>query len=259
MSSAAPGWYPVEGDDRLRWWDGQAWTLHFQDKPGPSASAVGTAVPDATSHLSVTGAFPDDAIWTATGKSVTGAGAGRYWLTARDMFFERGGQGTGAQQVPVAGVSDVDVKQTMTQKARGVFTVQVQVNRGSGVEVLTMDDIPEGRMAGAIIKATAQQARLAPQSQPDGTNGLGGVPAQATAQPGQVTGQAPQAKPEPWMPAQMQAQAQQTAQQSAQQTAQQSAGPDPMELLRKLGELRDAGILTDEEFATKKAQVLSRL
>jgi hypothetical protein len=34
--------------------------------------------------------------------------------------------------------------------------------------------------------------------------------------------------------------------------------PDPMELLRKLADLRDAGVLTDEEYATKQAQVLSR-
>jgi hypothetical protein len=34
---------------------------------------------------------------------------------------------------------------------------------------------------------------------------------------------------------------------------------DPMDQLRKLGELRDAGILTDDEFEAKKAQLLDRL
>jgi hypothetical protein len=34
---------------------------------------------------------------------------------------------------------------------------------------------------------------------------------------------------------------------------------DPLEQLKKLGELHDAGVLTDEEFATKKAELLSRL
>jgi hypothetical protein len=34
---------------------------------------------------------------------------------------------------------------------------------------------------------------------------------------------------------------------------------DPIEQLRKLGELRDLGIVTEEEFATKKAEILSRL
>nr|WP_246430038.1 SHOCT domain-containing protein [Schaalia hyovaginalis] len=35
--------------------------------------------------------------------------------------------------------------------------------------------------------------------------------------------------------------------------------PDVAEQLSKLGHLRDAGILTEEEFATKKADLLSRL
>jgi hypothetical protein len=38
-----------------------------------------------------------------------------------------------------------------------------------------------------------------------------------------------------------------------------AAQPDLMEQLRKLGELRAAGVLTEEEFAAKKAELLSRL
>jgi Short C-terminal domain len=38
-----------------------------------------------------------------------------------------------------------------------------------------------------------------------------------------------------------------------------AAAADPMEQLRKLGELRDAGVLTDSEFTTKKAELLARL
>lgn len=38
-----------------------------------------------------------------------------------------------------------------------------------------------------------------------------------------------------------------------------TAEPDVMEQLRKLGELRTAGVLTEEEFASKKAELLSRL
>jgi len=34
---------------------------------------------------------------------------------------------------------------------------------------------------------------------------------------------------------------------------------DPLEQLRKLGELRDAGVLSEEEFAAKKADILSRM
>ena len=35
--------------------------------------------------------------------------------------------------------------------------------------------------------------------------------------------------------------------------------PDPMEQLRKLGQLRDAGIVTQEEFDAKKADILARI
>lgn len=34
---------------------------------------------------------------------------------------------------------------------------------------------------------------------------------------------------------------------------------DPMEELQKLGQLRDNGILTEEEFAAKKAEILQRM
>jgi hypothetical protein len=43
------------------------------------------------------------------------------------------------------------------------------------------------------------------------------------------------------------------------QTTTTSATADPMEQLRKLGELRDAGVLTPEEFETKKAELVSRM
>jgi hypothetical protein len=38
-----------------------------------------------------------------------------------------------------------------------------------------------------------------------------------------------------------------------------TAGADPFEQLRKLGALRDAGVVTPEEFEAKKAELLSRL
>ncbi|WP_068114832.1 SHOCT domain-containing protein [Tropicimonas marinistellae] len=38
-----------------------------------------------------------------------------------------------------------------------------------------------------------------------------------------------------------------------------TAGDDPFALLEKLGSLRDAGVLTDEEFNQKKAEILARI
>lgn len=38
-----------------------------------------------------------------------------------------------------------------------------------------------------------------------------------------------------------------------------AAHADPSDQLRKLAELRDEGILTEDEYATKKAEILGRL
>lgn len=38
-----------------------------------------------------------------------------------------------------------------------------------------------------------------------------------------------------------------------------AAAADPIEQLKRLGELRDAGIVTDAEFEAKKAELLSRM
>ena len=43
------------------------------------------------------------------------------------------------------------------------------------------------------------------------------------------------------------------------QAAQTAAANDPTERLRKLGQLKDAGLVTDEEFETKKAEILADL
>lgn len=231
MSSAAPGWYPVEGDSRLRWWDGQAWSQHFHDPAGASAATAGlpaastTATSNGALASSGIGSVPEDALWSAVGKSV------RYWLTAEHLVVDRG---SGPQPVPLAAVTDVQARQGMSQKARGTSTVQVHVNRGGGVEIVSMEDITDGSLVPAIIRQTANAARLRSQAAP---------PAQE--QPQAPEGSAATTEAQEPDPVQPWAHAPSTA--------------DPMELLRMLGELRDAGLLTDEELATKKAQVLSRL
>jgi hypothetical protein len=46
---------------------------------------------------------------------------------------------------------------------------------------------------------------------------------------------------------------------AAPSSAESRASSDPAEQLRKLGELRDAGVLTEEEFSAKKADLLKRI
>jgi uncharacterized membrane protein YeaQ/YmgE (transglycosylase-associated protein family) len=49
------------------------------------------------------------------------------------------------------------------------------------------------------------------------------------------------------------------ARQQQQQQQMRSQGDSVTDQLRKLGELRDAGVLTDEEFETKKQELLARM
>jgi hypothetical protein len=254
MSSAAPGWYPVEGDPRLRWWDGQAWTEHFHEGQGPSPTAA-TAQPSIAVSSSTGSGFPEDAIWSAIGKSLTGGGAGRYWLTAEHLVIDANGQRTAAQQVPLTHVADVEVTQTMTQKARGVSTVKVHVNQAGGVGVLSLDDLPEGRIARALISQAATRARMATPVPVDTPSADGGLPSPAetgapTVMPAQAS--APAQSPTP-------AQATATQVPEAVQPWSHAPSADPMELLRMLAELHNAGLLTAEEFDAKRTQVLSRL
>lgn len=115
----------------------------------------------------------------------------------------------------------------MSQKARGVFTVLVHVQRGTGIEVVQMDDIPDGREAMRIINEAAHAARVTIQQNANTMRYQGQV------SPADTAVGSPQVNP--------------------------TDAADPYAQLRPLGELRDSGILTEEEFAAKKAEILSRL
>jgi len=160
-------------------------------------------------------------------QTLSGIGAGRYRLDANYLYFEKGTLRTDSQQVPIAQVLDVDVKQTMTQKARGVFTLTVQIQRGAGVERVLMEDIPNGREAQRQINEAAHGARNAIQQRQDTMRYEGN--------------HHPAAAPAPAS------------------TAAEAVAPNPIARLKELAALKEAGILTEDEFAAKKADILSRL
>jgi hypothetical protein len=64
-----------------------------------------------------------------------------------------------------------------------------------------------------------------------------------------------------WARQEQQQYEEQQRQMAAQAPAQAAAPPaqeeDPMQKLKKLGELHDSGVLTDEEFASAKAKILN--
>jgi hypothetical protein len=222
VTSAPAGWHPDPHDaTQLRYWDGDQWTDHRHPAPAPTSPSP--------APKPILGDTTMPTLWEGWGKPLSGIGGGRYRLTSHYLYFERGTLRTDSQQVPVSALHDIDVRQTMGQKARGVGTVIVHINRGSHVEVVQLIDVPNFREGQHAINAAATDARRVLQErQNTSTVRYEGVHPAASA----ATVPLPQAAPE---------------------------GPGYIEQLEQLAKLRDNGILSDEEFATKKADILRRM
>lgn len=122
----------------------------------------------------------DDVIWSAAGKPLTGYGGGKYRLTHEYLYFETGGLRTNAQQIPVRDVFDVDLEQTMTQKARGVATLNVHVVRPGGArETATIVDVANFREGVEAINRTsaAARSRFTQEQRTQRVSHVGGAPA----------------------------------------------------------------------------------
>ncbi|MEV7663565.1 PH domain-containing protein [Paenarthrobacter sp. NPDC089316] len=84
-------------------------------------------------------------------------------MTRHYLYFEAGVLRTDSQQVPLAHITDIDLSQTMIQKARGVATIRVHVQRPDGpMEVVTMENLTESRAVQDVINqaARARKAEL---------------------------------------------------------------------------------------------------
>lgn len=150
-------------------------------------------------------------------------------VTASLLSFDRGKLSTSSQQIPMAYVQDVDATQSMSQKARGVGSVVVHVHRPSGVERVQLDDLPDYKTLHQCINDVSRRARVA-ETQLRQTHHYTSAPI-----PPQPVQQQPPAAP------------------------QASAADEILGQLERLGKLKEAGVLTEEEFQAKKADLLGRL
>ena len=221
MGDVAAGWYSDPDDSsQLRYWDGSQWTEHRHPREASPAAAAKPQLGDTK--------LPT--LWEGFGKPLTGIGGGRYRLTSHYLYFERGTLKTDSQQVPVSALHDIDVVQSMSQKARGVGSVIVHINRGHHMERVQIVDVPNFREGQhAINEAATNARRILHDRQNTSTIRYEGV------HPG--------------------------AQVSQSGSAQASAQPEPdyVAQLEQLAKLRDNGILSDEEFSMKKADILRRM
>jgi Bacterial PH domain/Short C-terminal domain len=162
--------------------------------------------------------------------------AGRYRLTDHNLFVSTGTLRTDEQQIPLAWVQDVDVTQSLTQKARSVGDVAVRVTRTDGTQdVLRLASVPNPQQVRDIINRAAYDARRFEQRMAN------------TQQVAYV-----QMPPPPMAP-----------QQQLPPPPPQSAIPDAAAQIfgqiERLGELRDRGFVSEEEFQAKKTEMLGRL
>jgi hypothetical protein len=185
--------------------------LHLVREPGPDHGRREVRAPEATREIGAT-AHEIDAAWLPL-QRLPGSVGRRSRLTPHHLLSASTTRRDGSQ-VSVPTVVDVDVHQSMTQRSRGVFSVRVHIQRPHGIEVVTLDDIPEDREARGTFQESTHRPRHARPEK--------GTPEPTPAVAG-------------------------------------TASADPIEQLRRLGELREAGVVTDSEFAAKKAEVLGRL
>lgn len=88
-------------------------------------------------------------VWEGSSRNMTSAASGgrlsscRYRLTNKALYFDEGLLSTNSQQVPLWAVRDVDVRQGMVQKARGVGTLLVRVEHSdyTGRNIVEIKDV----------------------------------------------------------------------------------------------------------------------
>lgn len=226
------GWTPpADWPEAPEGWDFQVPIEH------PGKGAVGGFIDRArnargqshiteSAHLDASGAT--EVLWEGASSQIGGIGGGRYRLTRHHLYFESGVLRTDSQQIPVEHVADIDVSQTMIQKARGVSNVVVHLLRPNGVaEVVTMENLLDGKAVQDVLNRAVRARKSELLREATTHTYLGGqspeLPRGASSLPaGEKT-------------------------------------PDIIEQISKLGELLKAGVLTQEEFDAKKAELLRRL
>ncbi|MBW3555422.1 MAG: PH domain-containing protein [Actinobacteria bacterium] len=277
MTEAA-GWRPDPfGRHEVRYWDGAAWTAHVadagmqgHDEPVPSAEVTppppvtpSPAPPAATpagggwkdrlkqaaqqgkelaekgkaelakqqAQRAAAAANDPDTLWVgekkSAGTSAIGVSTTRYRITKDKIFVDAGLMSSISEQVPLWAVRDIDVRQNLMQRGKDIGDVVVHLEHPEfhGKSELLLDNIEDPDGVRDLLNRQVSEARakkqMVTQTQYLQHSGTGFGMAQPPA---------PASPPGP--------------------------GVDVADQLRKLAELRDQGVLTEEEFTLQKHRLL---
>ena len=165
-------------------------------------------------------------LWAAMGRNprMPGRLGMRVRLTEHVLYVETG-MHTDALGIPLAYVFDVDVRQGMTQKTAGVGEITVHVRRPEGTETAVLEDMPDFRNGAQLISEASKRARF------------------AEAQSTNVRYLPPPPASDPFPP----------------EGVLLAAAHAPMAQLQRLNILREAGLITEDQYGAKKAQIIERL
>ena len=188
-----------------------------------------TDLPHVYQLICIGAAFNMENLWEGHSQSLTAVVSGgrivseRYRITTEYVYVDSGVLSTKEEQIPLWALRDIDVKQTMIQKARGVGNVQVRVeaNDFTGKSGFVIENIPDFRQLRDLLNEHSRTARDARLRQQQTVSYVGHVPLQTAGAP------AP------------------------------TSAADPVETLTRLGGLLQSGLLTQEEFDEQKAKLLS--
>ena len=167
---------------------------------------------------------PNTTLWEGSPQTLTSAATAgkvqgtKYRLTPFTLHIDKGLVRSDSQQIQLTNVHDVDVNQSMSQKARSVGDVRVHVEIGTNKETVTLESIKDPKTIRDLVNETVASAKrhFVEESRTQVNVGSLAAPAAAPA----------------------------------------AAPVDVAEQLMKLAGLRDAGILSPEEFDAQKARLL---
>jgi uncharacterized Zn finger protein (UPF0148 family) len=110
----------------------------------------------------------EETLWEGESKNAANLASGgrivqaKYRLTNRALYFSKGVLTTNSEQVPLWAVRDIDVKQNLLQKRRGVGDVNVPVQHSdyTGRAFVSLESIEDPAMIRDLLNTHSQRERL---------------------------------------------------------------------------------------------------